>query len=190
MKKTVTVSLNRNVFTLEEDAFHVLNGYLKRLEYHFSKDEGKQEILSDIEARIAEHLRENVKVDGQVINLEEVQRVINIMGDPGQIAGEEETKGTSDSKYRNYRHLYRDMDDRVLGGICAGMGSYWRIEPLLIRIIFVLITILGAFFVGIITYIVLWIVIPPALTTAQKLEMKGEPVTADNIGKSFNEYKK
>lgn len=188
MKKTTTVSLSGSIFTLEEDAYNVLNGYLKRLEFHFANEDGRQEIIADIETRIAEHLRESIKVEGQVVDLNEVNRIIKIMGEPGEIDGEEKMKNTMQNDYRSYRRLYRDMDDRVLGGVCSGMGYYWRIEPLIFRIIFILTLFWGG--LGLITYIILWIVVPPALTSAQKLEMKGEPVTADNIGKSFNEDKK
>lgn len=188
MKKTTTVSLSGSIFTLEEDAFYVLNGYLKRLEFHFSKEEGKQEIISDIETRIAEHLRETIKTENQAVDINEINRVIKIMGEPGEIEGEENMKNDYQNDYRSYRRLYRDIDDKVLGGVCAGMGHYWRIEPLLFKVLFILTLFWGG--LGLITYIILWIVVPPALTTSQKLEMKGEAVTADNIGKSFNESKK
>lgn len=185
MKKTTTVSLSGSIFTLEEDAYNVLNGYLKRLEFHFSKEEGRQEIISDIESRIAEHLRETIKTQNQAVDINEINRIIKIMGEPGEIEGEEKMKNDYQSDYRSYRRLYRDTDDKIIGGVCAGMSHYWRVEPLLLRIIIILLTVFGVF-PGLIIYIILWIVIPPALTNAQKLEMRGEPVTADNIGKSFN----
>ncbi len=187
MKKTITVSLGRSVFNLEDDAYNVLNGYLKRLEYHFAKEEGKQEILADIESRIAEHLREGIRTEGQVIGLEEVQRVIRIMGDPGEISGDDNEKGSYSTNYQSFRRLYRDVDDRILGGICSGMGHYWRIEPLLFRILFFITLFWGG--LGLLTYIILWIVIPPAITTSQKLEMRGEAANADNIGRSFSEQR-
>jgi len=85
MKKTMTVSLSGSIFTLEEDAYNVLHGYLKRLEFHFSKEEGKQEIITDIESRIAEHLRETIKQENQAVDVNEINRVIKIMGEPGEI---------------------------------------------------------------------------------------------------------
>jgi len=185
MKKTTTVSLSGSIFTLEEDAYNVLNGYLKRLEFHFSKEEGKQEIISDIESRIAEHLRETIKTQNQAVDINEINRIIKIMGEPGEIEGEENMKNDYQNDYRSYRRLYRDTDEKILGGVCAGMGHYWKVEPLLLRIIIILLTVFGVF-PGLIIYIILWIVIPPANTNAQRLEMRGEPVTADNIGKSFN----
>jgi phage shock protein PspC (stress-responsive transcriptional regulator) len=187
MKKTISVSLGGSVFVLEEDAYNVLSGYLKRLELHFSGVEGMREIISDIELRIAEHLKENIKIDSQVVDLIEINRVIRIMGEPGEMDGGKTMQNNYRTDYRNYRRMYRDVDDRILGGVCSGMGSYWRVEPLVFRIIFIVTLFWGG--LGLLTYLILWVVIPPALTTAQKLEMRGEPVTADNIGKSFYEPK-
>lgn len=188
MKKTMTVSLNGSIFNLEEDAYHVLNGYLKRLEFHFSNEEGRQEIISDIETRIAEHLRENFKNENQAVDINEINRIIKIMGEPGEIEGDETMKNSMQEDYRSHRRLYRDMEDRILGGVCSGIGYYWRIDPLVLRLIFVFTLFWGG--LGLITYIILWIVVPPAVSPSQKLEMKGEPVTADNIGKSFNDGRK
>jgi len=185
MKKTMTVSLSGSVFNLEEDAYNVLNGYLKRLEFHFSNEEGKQEIISDIETRIAEHLRETIKQESQAVDIYEINRIIKIMGEPGEIEGEENMKNNIQNDYRSYRRLYRDTDDRILGGVCSGIGYYWRIEPLVIRLLFVFTLFWGG--LGLITYLILWIVVPPAITSSQKLEMKGEPVTADNLGRSRND---
>ncbi len=81
--------------------------------------------------------------------------------------------------------MYRDPDNRILGGVCAGMGAYWGADPLIIRIIFVVATLI--FLSGAIIYLILWVVLPEAKTTAQKLEMRGEPVTISNIGKAVKE---
>lgn len=183
MKKTISVNLSGNAFLLDEDAYQVLDSYLKQLNRHFANEEGKQEIIADIEARIAEHLKAGIKVDNQVINIEEINRIIGIMGKPGDIDDEKPT----DQPYANhhsYRKMYRDIDNKILGGICSGMGHYWRVEPVLFRIIFVLTLLWGG--LGLLIYLILWIVVPSALTAAQKLEMRGEPVTAENLGKSFD----
>ncbi|MGE0077755.1 MAG: PspC domain-containing protein [Bacteroidales bacterium] len=187
MKKTISVNLNGSIFVLDEDAYQVLDNYLKQLNRHFANEEGKQEIIADIEARIAEHLKSGIKIENQIINLEEINRIIEIMGKPGDL-GDEKPQSESSRTYHNYKKMYRDIDDKMLGGVCSGMGHYWKVEPALFRIIFLLSIF---FFVGtsILVYIILWIVIPPALTTAQKLEMRGEPVTAENIGKSFDNKK-
>lgn len=186
MKRTLTVSLNGRSYELEEDAFKMLDKYLKQLESYFAEDAGKQEILSDIESRIADHFDETNRVRGMVIGAEEVKRVIDIMGTPSDIAdGENAPK--AEKPHRGYRKLYRNMDDRVLGGVCSGMGCYWNVEPLLFRIIFVISIFWGG--LGLLVYAILWIVVPPAKTTAQKLEMRGEEVNAENIGKSFENKK-
>ena len=186
MKKTLTVSLNGRSYELEEDAFKMLDEYLKQLESYFAEDAGKQEILSDIESRIADHFDESSRVRGVVIGAAEVRRVIEIMGTPSDIADGEKVPKT-EKPHRSYRKLYRNMDDKVLGGVCSGMGCYWNVEPLLFRIIFIISIFWGG--LGLLVYAILWIAVPPALTTTQKLEMRGEEVTAENIGKSFENKK-
>ena len=81
--------------------------------------------------------------------------------------------------------MYRDPDHRILGGVCSGMGAYWHIDPLIVRILF-LVTFFG-FGIGLLIYLLLWVVIPVARTTAQKLEMRGEPVTVENIKRFVRE---
>jgi len=183
MKKTISVNLNGSVFVLDEDAYQLLDNYIKQLNKHFASEEGNQEIIADIESRIAEHLKSGLKVDNQVINVDEVRRVIEIMGKPGDIDDAGVSQETN-TQYQSYRKMYRDLDDKILGGVCSGMGHYWRVEPVLFRIIFALTILWGG--LGFFIYLILWIVVPAATTTAQKLEMRGEPVTAENIGKSFD----
>ncbi|MCB8964998.1 MAG: PspC domain-containing protein [Bacteroidales bacterium] len=186
MKKTISVNLSGSIFILDDDAYQVLDEYLKQLDRHFASVEGKQEILADIEARIAEHLKAAIRVDNQVVSVDEIRRIVGVMGYPNDI---DDT--TVDASYnqssRSYRRLYRDLDSKVLGGVCSGIGHYWRVEPVLFRIIFVLTLFWGG--LGLLIYLVLWIVVPPALTASQKLEMQGESVNAENIGKSFDNKK-
>ncbi|HOP03496.1 MAG TPA: PspC domain-containing protein [Tenuifilaceae bacterium] len=183
MKKTVTVSLGGVVFCLDDDAYRELSAYLNRLEVHFSKETDRREILNDIEARMAEHLKERVTSENMVVTISEIKRVIQIMGEPSDIGASESKRDSYRRENRAYRRMYRDPDNRILGGVCSGMAAYWDIDPIIIRILFVV-----AFFWGgggLLVYIILWIVIPQADTIAEKLEMRGEPVTAENIGKSF-----
>jgi phage shock protein PspC (stress-responsive transcriptional regulator) len=183
MKKTVTVSLGGVVFCLDDDAYRELSAYLRRLEIHFSKEPDRKEILNDIEARMAEHLKERITGENQVVTQSEIKRVIDIMGEPSEIGANDSKRESYRNSSRTYRRMYRDPDNRILGGVCSGMAAYWNIDPIIIRILFVI-----AFFWGgggLLVYIILWIVIPQADTIAEKLEMRGEPVTAENIGKSF-----
>ncbi len=187
MKQTYSINLGGMVFNIDDDAYQVLKKYLEQIEMHFTDTSERQEIMADIEARIGELFQERNKVPNRAIDLKEVKNVISILGDPDEI-GESENGSApkSKEKYRSSssRRMYRDPNNRILGGVCSGMGAYWQIDSLVFRIIFV-ITIFG--FVGPIIYLILWIVIPEAKTTAQKLEMRGEPVNISNIGKSVKE---
>ncbi|MCD6596129.1 MAG: PspC domain-containing protein [Bacteroidales bacterium] len=189
MKQTYSINLAGMVFNIDDDAYFELKDYLHQIETHFANAEERREIIADIESRIAELFNEMVKGSKQVIDLENVRKIKSILGDPVEIADPEaETSGSPQrEKFRStgYRRIYRDPEHRYLGGVCSGMGAYWQIDPLVFRIIF-LIAFFG-FGVGLIIYIILWIVIPEAKTAAQKLEMKGEPVNISNIGKTVKE---
>lgn len=189
MNKTITVNLNGSIFTLDDDAYQVLKNYFAELEAHFANEDGKQEIIDDIEARIAEHLKQKILISQQAISLFIINEVIEIMGRPGQIDGNGEPENSNKSYKSDYscNRMYRDVDEKMLGGVCSGIGYYWSIEPLLLRVFFIISSFWGGF--GVVLYIILWIVIPPAETKAQKLEMRGKPVNAENIGKNFDNNK-
>ena len=144
--------------------------------------------MNDIEVRIAELFNEKLTDYKKVITSKDVNEIIGIMGSPEQF-GEPENESTYKQRERfgpsGYRRMYRDPDNRILGGVCSGMSAYWQIDPLILRILFV-IAFLG-FGTGLIIYIILWIVLPEAKTKAQKLEMMGEKVNVSNIGKAFKE---
>jgi phage shock protein PspC (stress-responsive transcriptional regulator) len=196
MKKTFTININGSIFHIDEDAFEKLQKYLHMLNKHFSADIEGQEILQDIEARIAELLIEKTSNKVEVVTDAMVDEVIARMGKPedfmepgeeeqaGKAAPEEGQAKTDEPKTR--RRLYRDGENRVLGGVCSGLGAYFNIDMVILRIIFVL-----AFFLGVgasfIIYLVLWIAVPKAKTTAQRLEMKGKEATVSNIEKSIKE---
>lgn len=189
MKKTLTINLSGSVFHIDDDAYEKLHNYLNKINSHFGNDGDAKEIVEDIEARIAEIFNEKIKNGGEVINLFNVEEVIVIMGTPEAISNDEEEKEKVTEK-RYYktkgRRLYRDPDDRVLGGVCSGLGAYFSIDPVIIRILFVIIFFfpIGS---SVLIYIILWIVVPKAASTAQRLEMKGEEVNIDNISKSIKE---
>jgi phage shock protein PspC (stress-responsive transcriptional regulator) len=200
MKKTLTVNISGLVFHIDEDAYDKLNNYLNTIRKHFSTDEGCDEIIAGIEGRIAEMFQEKIKASKQVINFDDVKEVIGQLGEPEQIIGEDEpprsssTKGAatgaglgSDPGYysdRASKRLFRDPDDKYIGGVCGGLGAFFQIDPTWIRVIF-LIGLFAGF--GVLLYLILWIVIPVARTTAEKLEMRGERVNLSNIEKSIKE---
>jgi phage shock protein PspC (stress-responsive transcriptional regulator) len=192
MKKTQTVNIGGQVFNIDEDAYSRLSNYLLEIEGKFLNQEEKKEIMADIEFRIGELLKARVSPYKQVITLTDIEEVIGVMGEPQAFSGMDEEQEPGRRRTSGYRRMYRDGDHRVLGGVCSGMAAYWDIDPVLVRILF-LIAFFG-FGIGFLIYLILWIVIPPARTTAQKLEMRGEAVTFDNIGKfvkeEFNQVKK
>lgn len=179
MKKTLTINLAGMVYHIDEDAFQKLKGYLDTLEKKFRQEPDVKELIADIEARIAELLTERMGNRKQVVTLDDVTAIITILGDPEVISeGESNYEYSEPSAKSTYRRMYRDPDNRVIGGVCTGLAAYWNIDPVIIRVIFIALIIVGA---GLVIYLVLWIVMPEAQTTAQKLEMRGEAVTIDNI---------
>jgi phage shock protein PspC (stress-responsive transcriptional regulator)/uncharacterized membrane protein len=186
MKKTLTVNISGIVFHIDEDAYDKLNRYLGRIRQYFSTEEGCDEILSGIEGRIAEMFQEKIRDQRQVITLDDVKEVIGQLGEPEQIGGEEPHEKEAPRTYteKGPKRLYRDPDDKYIAGVCGGLGAFFQVDPTWIRIIF-LIGIFAGF--GILLYLILWIVIPRARTTAEKLEMRGEKVNLSNIERSIKE---
>lgn len=175
MNKTISINLGGFFFHIDEDAYQKLSRYFDAVKRSLSPD-GRDEIMKDIESRIAELFQERIQNDKQVIGLVEIDAVIGIMGQPEDYKIDEENSSSSsyNASNRNYnraKRLYRDKDNSILGGVAAGFGHYLNIDPIWIRLAFVLIVIAG---VGspFLVYIVLWILIPEAITTSQKLEMK------------------
>lgn len=183
MKKTVKINIGGVIFHLDEDAYQNLQNYLTAINQRFaSSDEGK-EIISDIEYRIAEILQSKLSEQKQVISAEDIEEVIDIMGHPEDFEDNEET-GEKDYRQddRTSKRLYRDPDNRILGGVCSGISTFLNIDPLIIRILF-LVLLFAYGIIGII-YIVLWALLPAAYTTAQKLEMRGEKFNISDIEKN------
>lgn len=191
MKRTLTINLNSNVFNIDEDAYDTLKAYLNELENHFSKKEDK-EILDDIEARIGELFSEKLNSQKTVIEQQDVDEVIGILGRPEQFDeessdenAEEKKTGNTEKKQSRRRKLYRDPDDTVISGVASGLAAYLGWEPRGVRWLLVLLVLLSQGWV-ILVYLIMWILVPEAKTAAQKLEMHGENANLNNI-KNFYE---
>jgi len=178
MKITVSINLGGYSFNIDEDAYAELKRYLKNLELHFAGEESSSEILSDIESRMSELFRAKLTTYKQVINIEDVHQIIKVLGTPEDISESEGPSTRDKFSSPGYHRMYRDTDHRVIGGVCAGMAAYWNLELWLVRLIFFILAIMG---VGILIYLILYIVLPEAKTTAEKIEMKGNPVNIHNI---------
>ncbi|MDD5571292.1 MAG: PspC domain-containing protein, partial [Bacteroidales bacterium] len=188
MNKTISINLSGIIFNIDENAYEILSDYLATLRRHFSQTEGRDEIISDIESRIAEIFQSKITDKKQVILIDEVNEVINILGRPESFekTETETSKETvSDAGECKNKRLFRDPDNRVLGGVCSGLGHYFNVDPVWFRLAFVLA--LFFFGSGTLLYIILWIVVPRANTTSEKLEMKGERVNISNIEKNIKE---
>lgn len=195
MNKTVSINLGGFFFHIDEDAYQKLNRYFDAIRRSLSPD-GKDEIMNDIEGRIAELLGEKLKNDKQVVSIREVEDVIAVMGQPEDYRIDEEGTPAGNTatgagayyapSYGTSKKFYRDGDTGMISGVCAGLAHYFRIDPLWIRIIFV-ISLFVSFGTSLFIYILLWILIPKAITTTEKLEMTGEPINISNIERKVRE---
>lgn len=197
MKKTVNINLGGLAFIIDENAFEILFQYLEALKRKFSNEAERKEILNDIEARIAEMFNEKLDGRKEVISVDEVQAVIAQLGKPEDIAGEEPAaeqaqQATSSTTYttetrKTRKRLYRDPDDARVGGVIAGLCHYFGIDdPTWARLAVILLCFISLGTVSLI-YLLLLIVIPKAQTSAEKLEMKGEPVNISTIEKEIKD---
>jgi phage shock protein PspC (stress-responsive transcriptional regulator) len=193
MNKTVTINISGIIFHIEEDAFETLSKYLSTIRGYFVNAQDKEEIMSDIEARIAELLKEKVSDFKQVVLMSDVDRVMNIMGKPEDFAGDEAQSNNSGRDQESTtinpnrkKRFYRDPDDKMIGGVCSGISNYFDIDPTIVRVILAILA-FTTFGVLITIYIILWVIIPEAKTTAEKLEMRGESIDINNISKTVKE---
>ena len=186
MKVTLNINIGGYAFHIDEDAYHNLKAYLRSLEIYFSREESAAEIQADIEARMAELFRARLGTYRQVVTISDVEEVIKILGAPEDFGDQDNysepgKKQTTSSSHR----MYRDPDNRIIGGVSSGMAAYWNIDPVIIRVLFIVSVLMGG--LGLLIYLILYIVLPEAKTTAQKIEMKGEPVNINNIKESVKE---
>ena len=204
MKPVEHVSIGGYVFSLEDDACVAAREYLDELAAFYSKKESGAEVMEGIEERMCELLLEQM-VEGGVVTFPMVEKVISTLGRPEAI--EEETEGpgdkaqgesagesaTGDDEFKVRRKLYRDPTNGKLAGVCSGLGTYFGIDPSLLRILFVVFSLIGlGFFFGHgwlrlphyfvpLVYAILWICMPVARTVKQRDELRGEKGTVDAI---------
>lgn len=194
MNKIFNINLGGYPFTMDDNAFYALDKYLNTIKNHFSQSEGCEDIIADIEARIAELFNQELK--GQpIVGMREVDRVIAIMGTPQEFGAAEDIeepvkankkKKSQKSDYRTGKRLFRNPDEKIVAGVSSGLAAYFGLnEPLWVRIAFVI----GLFGGGVAVplYLILWAVLPEAKTAGDKLAMKGENINVSNIAKKVEE---
>ena len=194
MNKIYNINLGGYPFTIDDDAYEKLDEYLNAIRKHFHTSEGRDDIITDIEIRIAELFNEHLK--GQpIVGMREVDKVISVMGTPEEFGAtqEEEIGETgsaqyskkSNKKYKTGKRLFRNPDEKIIGGVCSGLATYFGIdEPVWVRLFFFLLLFTGF---SPLIYVVLWIAIPEARTSGDKLAMKGEKIDVQNIAKKVEE---
>lgn len=191
MNKTVNINLGGLPFIMDEEAYERLKDYIASLQRHFATTEGHEEIMQDIEARVAEILSMKLSGSKKIITMADVDEVISIIGKPEDMGAESnganQTRAEENAPRYAYprRRLYRDEDNKVIGGVCAGLGAFFDIDPVWIRLVWAI-----SFFVfgaGLLLYILLMVIIPKAKTPAEKLEMRGDQYDLDSIKRSFKE---
>ncbi|WP_264565225.1 PspC domain-containing protein [Flavobacterium sp. N3904] len=190
MNKTVNINLGGMFFHIDEDAYQKLTRYFDAIKRSLSKSSGQEEIIKDIEMRVSELLTEKQQSDKHVVTIREVDEVIAVMGQPEDYIIEEDGPNTANNRDyaapRSTKKLYRDKENGMIGGVATGLGHYFGIDAVWLKIMF-LIFVFAGFGTGILAYIILWVVTPEAITTSEKLEMTGEPVTISNIEKKVRE---
>ncbi|MDN3676875.1 PspC domain-containing protein [Flavobacterium paronense] len=189
MNKTVNINIGGLIFHIDEDAYQKLTRYFEAIKRSLSNSSGKDEIMKDIEMRVAELLTERQKSDKHVINNKDVDEVITVMGQPEDYRLDDDSDDKAAAEpfypYTKSRKLYRDKDRGTIAGVCTGLGHYFGIDAVWLKILFLIL--FFGFGTGFIAYIILWIAMPKAVTTSEKLEMTGEPVTISNIEKKVRE---
>jgi len=182
MNKTISIHLQGTPFQIEEGAYEVLRNYLDRLQKILHSQKGSEEIIQDVELRMAELFTKQLQTSKLVIEQPMVEEVLAILGNPEVFGDEEmnqEHEAFSQKEAPIERRLFRDEDKAILGGVLAGFANYLNWDVTFIRAIYVLLIIFGGF--GFPLYIVLWIITPKAKTSFEKLQMKGKPVNLESM---------
>jgi len=175
MKKIININLSGRVVPIEDSAYEKLQEYIESLRRYFANEEGRDEIINDIESRIAELMSEKVRKGADSITDADVNEIANSMGRPEDFEGEEikeqsyassssatgagQQSAQSQVPPKEKRRLYRDTGDKFIGGVCSGVAAYLNVDPTIVRVLFAII-ILGTWFFGLLAYVIMWIVLP------------------------------
>ncbi len=196
MNKTININLGGQAFTIDDDAFDLLQRYIKSLKSYFKTYEECDDILYDIESRLSEIIKERMDLRN-IVSVSDVREAINQMGRPEDFETEEEESSfrkhrasrneqrSHGKSYRTGKRLMRDPDNKRIAGVCSGLSLYFGIgKPILVRILFVLLFLVG---LSPLVYVILWALMPMPKTAADRLAMKGEDINYDSIAKEVQD---
>lgn len=185
MNKVFNINVGGLPFIIDDDAFVALENYINTIKNHFKHSEGSDEIITDIEARIAELLTDKLK-EKQIVSMGEVEHIISVMGRPTDFGVPDYENQASDTEEILTKRLYRDPTDKLIGGVCSGLSAYFGFkDPIWMRLLFAIVFMFGG--LSLMVYIILWIFVPLARTPHEKLAMHGEPVNINSIAKKVEE---
>jgi phage shock protein PspC (stress-responsive transcriptional regulator) len=187
MKKTISIHLMGIHLLVEEDAYELVKNYLDRLNNSLNNSTDQKEICEDVEFRIAELAEKYLSEKKKVVTFEEMKAIIDVLGQPEEFVDDiqHENKKNENSSIPIERHLFRDTEAGVIGGVCAGFSAYFNFDLAIIRLIFVIVGLFGGFAIPL--YIILWIVVPKAKTNIQRLQMQGKPINIETLKEELND---
>lgn len=205
MKTTENISLGGLAFTIESDAYTELNSYIEEIRECFRNDSCANEIVEDIEVRISELLKEKCPA-GMVVNMGMVEEIKRRIGDPKEMADQENESPSEESEPKSEtprkksfrdRRIYRDIDNRLLGGVCSGLGEYFNLDKVIFRVLFLVFFVLGfidadegVFTISALAYVILWIAMPAARTVEEKCEMRRKPMNLEGFRSKENNFER
>ncbi|MDB4940165.1 MAG: transcriptional regulator [Candidatus Doudnabacteria bacterium] len=187
MKKTININIGGTIFNIEEDAYAKLEQYLESIKKHFSSYPDHEEIIKDMESRIAEHFSDDSK--SKIISENDVENLIASMGTTAdfQEGADSSTDHTTKQTRFGGRRVMRDADNKIVAGVASGLAAYAGIDPLIVRLVFIVIVLFGGS--GILLYLILWLVLPEAKTPTEKMEMRGEAINLSNLDNQIKSVK-
>ena len=186
MNKIIKINLAGQAVSIDEQAYDSLSQYMRSLEKYFINTESGKEILEDIEARIAELFFATLRSNDFISEIH-VQEAITLMGTAQDMGAEDNDESQDSQAYKDPKRkkLFRDKDDAIFGGVCSGIGAYYGLDTIAVRIMFILLVMLAG--APIVAYIILWAIIPAAITAQDRYRMHGDASTISDIANNIRE---
>lgn len=179
MEQIRNVAIGGKSFVISEDAYKMLDKYLTLFKCRIEPASEADDVMVEIEERIAELFCEAVRYPKSVVDTEIVSRVIKQLGMPDGSSPEGFSEGAADKTESSPHRYYRDADGRIFAGVCSGLALYFNVDVMLVRILAVILLFCGG--IGFWAYIILWLVCPEARTPLQKCELRGLRPSAENL---------